>query len=196
MNTPPTIETTVYHVTLESRLGCLGEGLFPNPERGLEADWRSLERRYDDARPDHIRAHGISRNSAVFAWPTIELAHKDIANETHSEAPSHHERFAIVGITVEPSTTYMCNYERVGYGTPGTHYWRSFMSLADWLDNDTTESSGQVIRPKMKYPEVLVPGPINPSNLCLIGLSRNRVRHYGLRNKRRPSPNSSLAKTL
>lgn len=169
---------TVYHVTLESRLACLEEGLFPNPDRGVTPEWRLLERRLEAGRPAELQAKDVSRLGSVFAWPTLEHAEKDVQITTGSEASNDNERLAIIAINADPTVSYVCEAFCCGNGCSPEEYWETAVTLNAFRGSPHKFTvPGRIPRTFIyQEPEVLLSGFIDPSRLALVGCSRHRVR--------------------
>lgn len=183
---------TVYHVTLESRLTCLDEGLFPNPNRGVTPEWRQLEQRLDASCPDELREKGVSRLDSVFAWPTLEQAEKDIQITTSPQAFGSNERLAIVSLAVSPDTSHVCEAFCCGNGCSPKEYWETAVTLGAFRRSPRQFTIPDRIPRTYIYqePEVLVSGCIDPSRLALVGYSWYRVSDQVRRTNRLASPRS------
>ncbi|HET9721469.1 MAG TPA: hypothetical protein VFP32_00355 [Candidatus Saccharimonadales bacterium] len=178
----------VYHLTLDSRLACLDEGLNPNPGRGNTQEWKEKEVLIDKSRPKNIRALGISRASSVFAHPEKAVAEGIINKLT---GPNHEASQHLVSIEIEvnPDEVIVCDAFSMSFmhgaikngkkykfsretKKQAVEYWTRAMSLSQYRDSYricVDESGLECVKrdgaaDNLPYvllqPEVLIPGPI------------------------------------
>ena len=166
----------VYHVTTEHRAEqCLSQGLFPYHSTEASPQALSIDALYDDNRPDSVVKRGVSRLSSVYAHPEYDNA-LERANGTWLNRAR--EKLAVLSIFVpDLRQAYVCEGMLVIHPqyTP-EQYWGSFTTLESYRSQkrpvfslpDNRPYSNELTNFLYFWPEVLLPGGVEPDRLSLV----------------------------
>lgn len=191
----------VYHLTLLDRLSGIERGLKPNPHRGKTESWRAREALLDEMRPEEICLMGISRGVSVYAHPDFDAADGIYgANSLLDEKDNR--RLVTIAIAVDPEKVLVCDAFDIGFIYPirneaentwdfseqsrkrAQDYWSDAVTLKQYreLYDVVCDEEGLTCSRKdgvegvpniLVQPEVLIPGPVDPSSLQWVSSSLN-----------------------
>ncbi|MCA9328857.1 hypothetical protein KC959_03725 [Candidatus Saccharibacteria bacterium] len=179
--------SNVFHLTLEDRLKSLEVGLFPSGSSPLTPDQERWASKVDPVRPEWIRRLGISRVSAVYAYPLLETARRVVDKCTSPD--SEGQKMVGISIDVDPERAVVCDSWTLGEAYSGKDYWRTAVTLdafRRYFNVSHTEHGllcevneagrGNTSVAAYLQPEVLLPGVIDPSRLVVSFVSTHPIK--------------------